>query len=51
MVPALFVVAAVVLLYYTFMDNVRNSAWGLVVIAAGIPVYLWFAAKKSAPAA
>ena len=47
-VPALFVIAAVVLLYYTFMDNVRDSAWGLVVIAAGIPVYLWFAAKKRA---
>ena len=45
-VPALFVVAAAVLLYYTFMENVRNSAWGVAVIAAGLPIYLWFAAKK-----
>jgi len=45
-VPALFVVAAAVLLYYTFMENVRNSAWGVAVIAAGVPIYLWFAAKK-----
>jgi len=43
LVPAMFVIAAAVLLYYTFTENIRNSAWGLVVIAAGVPIYLYFA--------
>ena len=46
-VPVMFIVAAAVLLYYTFMQNVRNSAWGVVVILAGVPVYLYFARKKA----
>src|SRR5690242_12439217 len=45
-VPALFIVAAAVLLYYTFTDNLRNSFWGSVVILAGVPVYLYFARKR-----
>ncbi len=45
-VPALFVAAAAVLLYYTFMENIRNSMWGLVVIAAGVPIYGYFARRK-----
>ena len=45
-VPALFVIAAAVLLYYTFTENIRNSAWGVAVILAGLPVYWWFARKK-----
>ncbi len=48
MVPAMFIAAAAVLLYYTFTENIRNSAWGVVVIAAGVPVYLYFAGKKAA---
>ena len=47
-VPAAFVVAAAVLLYYTFTENIRNSAWGLAVILAGLPIYFYFAAKKGA---
>lgn len=47
-VPALFIVAAAVLLYYTFTDNLRNSFWGSVVILAGVPVYLYFAAGRKA---
>ncbi len=46
LVPAMFIIAAAVLLYYTFTENIRNSAWGLVVIAAGVPIYLYFAGKK-----
>jgi len=46
-VPALFVMAAAVLLYYTFTENIRNSAWGLVVIAAGVPVYAHFAKRRN----
>ncbi len=39
-VPALFVIAAAVLLYYTFTENLRNSVGGVVVIVAGVPVYV-----------
>jgi len=45
-VPAIFIAAAAVLLYYTFTENLRNSAWGVAVIAAGVPVYGYFARKK-----
>ena len=47
-VPALFIAAAAVLLYYTFTENLRNSAWGVAVIAAGIPIYAYFAGRKRA---
>jgi APA family basic amino acid/polyamine antiporter len=46
-VPALFVAAAGVLLYYTFTENLRNSAWGVLVIVAGVPVYRYFARRKA----
>lgn len=46
-VPVTFIVAAAVLLYYTFTQNVRNSAWGVVVILAGVPIYLYFAKRKA----
>ena len=42
----MFIVAAAVLLYYTFTENLRNSAWGVVVILAGVPIYLYFERKK-----
>ena len=45
-VPAMFIAAAAVLLYYTFTENIRNSAWGVVVILAGVPVYGYFARRK-----
>jgi len=45
-VPAMFVAAAAVLLYYTFTENIRNSLWGLAVIAAGVPIYAYFARRK-----
>jgi hypothetical protein len=40
-------VAAAVLLYYTFTDNLRNSFAGVVIILAGIPVYWYFAKRRS----
>jgi len=46
-VPGLFVITSAVLLCYTFVDNLKLSAAGLVVILAGIPVYLYFAGKKA----
>jgi basic amino acid/polyamine antiporter, APA family len=45
-VPALFVAAASVLLYYTFSENLRNSAWGVGVILAGVPIYSYFAGAR-----
>ncbi len=48
LVPAIFISAAAVLLYYTFTENIRNSAWGLAVIVAGVPVYGYFAKKREA---
>jgi APA family basic amino acid/polyamine antiporter len=45
-VPALFIVAAAVLLYFTFTDNLRNSFAGTLVILAGVPVYWWFARRR-----
>jgi basic amino acid/polyamine antiporter, APA family len=47
-VPGLFVLASAMLLYYTFTDNLRNSALGCVVILAGIPVFYAFARRREA---
>jgi len=46
-VPALFVAASSVLLYYTFTDNLLNSALGSLVILAGIPVFYYFRWRRS----
>jgi basic amino acid/polyamine antiporter, APA family len=46
-VPALFVLASAVLLYFTFTDNYPNSAFGGLVILAGIPVFYGFARRRS----
>ncbi len=45
-VPALFIGTAAVLLYYTFVSNLKNSIGGVIVILLGIPVYLWFARRR-----
>jgi APA family basic amino acid/polyamine antiporter len=45
--PALFVMASAVLLYYTFTDNLANSALGSLVILAGIPVFYGFSRRKT----
>jgi APA family basic amino acid/polyamine antiporter len=47
-VPALFMVAATVLLYYTFRENWPNSLYGLLVILAGVPVFSWFRRRREA---
>jgi len=46
-IPALFVCAAALLLYFTFTDNLMNSTAGLLIILAGIPVFYGFARKRS----
>jgi len=45
-VPFLFVLASAVLLYYTFTDNLRNSALGCLVILAGVPSFYAFARRR-----
>ena len=39
-VPALFILAALVLLVFSFADQPRNSLCGAAVILAGVPIYL-----------
>jgi APA family basic amino acid/polyamine antiporter len=45
-VPALFVLASAILLYYTFTDNLRNSALGSLVILSGVPIFYFFARRR-----
>jgi basic amino acid/polyamine antiporter, APA family len=40
--PALFVVAAAVLLFYSFSSNLQSSLLGSVIILAGVPLYFVF---------
>jgi basic amino acid/polyamine antiporter, APA family len=47
LVPALFVIMAAALLYYTFTDNLRNSLAGCVAILAGVPIFYFFARRKA----
>ena len=47
-VPVLFVLASAILLYYTFTDNLLNSAMGSLVILAGIPVFYYFRRRRAA---
>jgi APA family basic amino acid/polyamine antiporter len=46
-VPALFIAAAAVLLYYTFREDWPNSFYGLLVILAGVPVFAWFRWRRN----
>lgn len=45
-VPGLFIVAAAVLLYYSFAANVRSSVIGSLIIASGVPIYLWIRRRQ-----
>ncbi len=49
-IPALFVCASALLLYFTFSDNLLNSTVGVLIILAGIPVFYGFARKRSVSA-
>jgi basic amino acid/polyamine antiporter, APA family len=46
-VPVLFILAAAVLLYYSFTANLRNSLLGTVIILGGIPIHLALRAKRT----
>jgi basic amino acid/polyamine antiporter, APA family len=45
-IPAIFVIVAAALLGYTFKNDWPNSGYGLLVISAGIPVFLYFARRR-----
>jgi len=45
-IPALFVCAAALLLYFTVTDKRMNSTVGLLIILAGVPVFYAFARKR-----
>lgn len=47
-VPAIFIAAAALLLYSTFTENLKRSLVGTALILAGIPVFLYFNAKRKA---
>ena len=49
-VPALFIASSAVLLYYTFMESIRNSFLGSLVILAGIPIFYYFKSKRKVEA-
>jgi APA family basic amino acid/polyamine antiporter len=46
LVPAIFVLCSAGLLYYTFMENRRNSEIGSLIILLGIPIFLYFRSRK-----
>jgi APA family basic amino acid/polyamine antiporter len=48
-VPALFIASSAVLLYFTFIESLRNSLLGTLVILGGIPIFLYFKAKRVEP--
>ncbi len=45
-VPVLFMLAAGLVLYYTFRENLRNSITGSLLIVAGIPLFWFFARRR-----
>ena len=48
-VPMLFVAAAAVLLYYSYLENLKNSILGSLVILSGIPLYFVFRSRPHSP--
>lgn len=48
-VPALFIAAAAVLLYYSYIENLKNSIMGTVVILIGVPLYFVFRSRPHPP--
>jgi APA family basic amino acid/polyamine antiporter len=49
-IPALFVAAAAVLLVYSYAENLKNSLIGTAIILLGVPLFLVFRKRSTAPA-
>ena len=45
--PAMFIVAATFLLYYSFASNLRSSLMGAAVILCGLPLYYFIRARRA----
>jgi APA family basic amino acid/polyamine antiporter len=45
--PAFFIVAAAVLLAYSYQSNLRNSLLGTAIILAGVPLFYAFKRKTT----
>jgi hypothetical protein len=48
LVPVLFFAASATLLFYSFRSDLKYSLAEIAMIMAGVPFYLYFAAKRSA---
>ncbi len=46
LVPIAFVAASAMLLYYTFINDLRNSLWGCLAILLGIPIFYFFKSRR-----
>ncbi len=46
--PALFVVAAGILLFYSYAENLKNSLIGTGIILLGIPLFGWIKGQRGA---
>jgi APA family basic amino acid/polyamine antiporter len=46
--PAIFVLASLAIVLNAVFTNPVVTGWGLLVIAAGVPIYLWFRARATA---
>ena len=46
-VPAVFVLSSAALLYYTFTDNLKSSTLGCLAMLAGVPVFYFFAHRRT----
>ncbi|MES2223233.1 MAG: amino acid permease [Acidobacteriota bacterium] len=45
--PAVFVAAAALVIVYIFLSNLHNSIGGVIVIALGLPMYVWMRHRRS----
>jgi APA family basic amino acid/polyamine antiporter len=45
--PAIFVIASLAIVVNAIFTNPVVTGWGLLVIAAGIPIYLWYTRRRS----
>jgi len=48
LIPAVFVLASAEVLRRTFTNNLKSSAAGCLVILAGVPVFYFFARRRTA---
>jgi APA family basic amino acid/polyamine antiporter len=45
--PGIFIAAAALVIAYLFESNLRNSIGGLMVIALGLPMYVWMRMRRA----